>query len=86
MNESPTNKFVAMLAIIAVPFALGAFVLAWSPSEQFHNSDPHHDGYVQPRSVGDLVEKVQASTVSVFCNVGKNGGGMGTAWAIATLG
>ncbi len=82
MNESPSNKFVAMLAIIAVPFALGAFVLAWSPSDQFHKSDPEFDGYVQPRSVGDLVEKIQASTVSVFCDVGKVGGGMGTAWAI----
>jgi serine protease Do len=82
MNESLSNKFVAMLAIIAVPFALGAFVLAWSPSDQFHKSDPEFDGYVQPRSVGDLVEKIQASTVSVFCDVGKVGGGMGTAWAI----
>ena len=82
MNDSASNKFVAMLAIIAVPFALGAFVLAWSPSDQFHNSDPHHDGYVQPRSVGELVEKVQASTVSVFCDLSKNDGVMGTAWAI----
>lgn len=82
MNESPTNKFVAILAIIAMPFALGAFLLAWSPSDQFQNSDPKHDGYVQPRSVGDLVERVQASTVSVFCEVGKDNGVMGTAWAI----
>jgi len=25
-----------------------------------------HDGYMQPRSIGDLVEKTQASTVSVY--------------------
>ena len=82
MSYSDSNKFLAMLAIIAVPFALGAFMLAWSPANQFHNSDPHHDGYVQPRSVGELVEKVQASTVSVFCDLSKNDGVMGTAWAI----
>jgi hypothetical protein len=29
-------------------------LLAWSPSEQFHMSNPESDGYVQPRSVGDL--------------------------------
>ena len=63
MNHSDSNKFVAMLAIISVPFALGAFALAWSPADQFHNSDPQHDGYVQPRSVGDLVLTTQESTL-----------------------
>jgi len=82
MSHSDSNKFVAMLAIIAVPFALGAFILAWSPSNQFHRSDPQRDGYVQPRSIGDLVEKTQASTVSVYCEVSKTKGSMGTAWAI----
>jgi serine protease Do len=80
--NSASNKFVAMLAIIAVPFALGAFMLAWAPSDQFHRSNPRHDGYVQPRSVGDLVEKTQASTVSVFCDLSKAKGSIGTAWAI----
>lgn len=82
MTNSGSNKFIAALAIIATPFALGAFMLAWAPSDQFHRSDPHHDGYVQPRSVGDLVEETQASTVSVFCKVSKDDFGMGTAWAI----
>ena len=82
MTDLASNKFVAMLAIIAVPFALGAFMLAWAPSDQFHRSNPRHDGYVQPRSVGDLVEKTQASTVSVFCDLSKTKGSMGTAWAI----
>jgi S1-C subfamily serine protease len=82
MTNSASNKFVAALAIIATPFALGAFMLAWSPSDQFHKSDPQHDGYVQPRSVGDLVERTQESTVSVFCDVSKDEGVMGTAWAI----
>ena len=82
MNDSASNKFVAALAIIATPFALGAFMLAWSPSEQFHMSNPKSDGYVQPRSVGDLVERTQESTVSVFCVVRDDDWGLGTAWAI----
>ena len=82
MKDSASHKFVAALAIIATPFALGAFMLAWSPSDQFHNSDPKHDGYVQPRSVGELVERTQESTVSVFCVVRDDDWGMGTAWAI----
>jgi serine protease Do len=82
MTESASNKFVAALAIIATPFALGAFMLAWSPSEQFHMSNPKSDGYVQPRSVGDLVERTQESTVSVFCDISKDNFMQGTAWAI----
>ena len=82
MTNSASNKFVAVLAIIATPFALGAFMLAWSPSDQFHQSNPKSDGYVQPRSVGDLVEKTQESTVSVYCDVSKYDFALGTAWAI----
>jgi S1-C subfamily serine protease len=82
MTNSASNKFVAALAIIATPFALGAFMLAWSPADQFHQSNPKSDGYVQPRSVGALVERTQESTVSVFCDVSKDNYSMGTAWAI----
>ena len=82
MNQTPSSKFVATLAIIATPFALGAFLLAWAPSNQFHLSDPKQDGYVQPRSSGDLVAKTQESTVSVFCEKSKDNIKVGTAWAI----
>jgi len=82
MNETASRKFVVALAIIATPFALGAFILAWSPSNQFHLSDPKYDGYAQPRSSGDLVAKTQESTVSVYCEKAKDDLKMGTAWAI----
>jgi S1-C subfamily serine protease len=82
MSETPSNKFIAFVAIVATPFALGAFLLAWAPAQQFSNTDPKYDGYVQPRSVSDLVEKTQASTVTVFCEPNKKDGVLGTAWAI----
>ena len=82
MRDTDTNKFVAALAIIATPFALGAFMLAWAPAGQFAAQDPKHDGYVQPRSISDLVEKASESTVTVWCEVSKNDGAQGTAWAI----
>jgi hypothetical protein len=31
MSEPTANKFIALLVIIAAPFAMGAFFLAWSP-------------------------------------------------------
>ncbi len=82
MRDSASNKFVAALAIIATPFALGAFMLAWSPAAQYGLEDPKRDGYVQPRSVYDLVDKTSESTVTVWCEVSKNNGVQGTAWAI----
>jgi S1-C subfamily serine protease len=82
MRDTDTNKFVAALAIIATPFALGAFMLAWSPAAQYGLEDPKRDGYVQPRSVYDLVDKTSESTVTVWCEVSKNNGAQGTAWAI----
>ena len=82
MRDSDSNKFVAALAIIATPFALGAFMLAWSPAVQYGLEDPKRDGYVQPRSVYDLVDKTSESTVTVWCEVSKNNEAQGTAWAI----
>jgi serine protease Do len=82
MNQNPANKFIAALAIIATPFALGAFILTWAPSEQFHRSDPEYDGYVQPRDVGGLVAKTQESTVTVYCEKTDEDYKVGTGWAI----
>ena len=82
MNESGSRKFTAFLAIIGTPFALGAFLLAWSPAAQYADSDPKHDGYVQPRSIGTLVERTQQSTVTVFCRAGEGANSLGTGWAI----
>ncbi len=77
-----TNKFIAYLAIVAAPFAMGAFFLAWAPAQQYGYEDPAGDGYVQPRSINTLVETTQESTVTVWCDVSKDRGLQGTAWAI----
>jgi S1-C subfamily serine protease len=80
MSETPANKFIAALVIIAAPFAMGAFFLAWAPAHQFQITDPYSDGYVQPRNIGELVANTSRSTVAVFCDVpGKES--IGSAWA-----
>ncbi len=80
--KQETNKFIAFLAIIATPFALGAFFLTWAPSAQFASEDPAGDGYVPPRSIQQLVDKTQESTVTVWCEPSENKGTQGTGWAI----
>ena len=68
--------------MIAAPFALGAFFLAWAPSAQFASEDPAGDGYVPPRSIQTLVERTQESTLNVRCEPTSTNIGGGTAWAI----
>ena len=82
MSESPSTKFIALVTIVAAPFALGAFMLAWAPAQQFSNSNPASDGYVAPRSISEMIDKVQTSTVTVFCELGKERFKQGTGWAI----
>jgi S1-C subfamily serine protease len=82
MSESPANKFVAFLVIVAAPFAMGAFFLAWAPAQQYSLTDPRSDGYVQPRDINKLVNNTSRSTVSVFCDVPKKEG-IGSAWAVS---
>jgi S1-C subfamily serine protease len=77
-----TNKFIAFLAIIAAPFALGAFLLTWAPSAQFANEDPAGDGYVPPRSIERLVDWTQESTVTVWCDTKESTRAQGSGWAI----
>lgn len=82
MRETDSNKFIAYLAIIATPFALGAFLLSWAPSIQYTNEDPSSDGYVPPRIIEQLVDATQQSTVTVWCKPVHGKGKQGTAFAI----
>jgi len=82
MTNTDSNNFVAYLAIVAAPFALGAFFLAWAPSAQYASEDPAGDGYVTPRSIEQLVDRTQSSTVTIWCEPATGEAWQGTAWAI----
>ncbi len=81
MNRSD-KPFIAFLAIITAPIAAGALLLSWAPSNHFFDFAPEFDGYVAARDIRSVVEVTQDSTLTVFCDLGKDRGGMGTAWAI----
>jgi len=56
---------------------------SWGPISQYRNTDPTIDGFVEPRSISALIDMVQNSTVSVFCEFGATGNSdQGTGWAI----
>ena len=82
VKDESAQKFTIFLLIITTALAGGAFALAWGPSKQFNASDPRIDGYSQPRSIGELVDRTQKSTVTVFCNLPGDKFSQGTAWAL----
>lgn len=81
MNEAG-SRFIAFLAIIATALAGGAFVMSWQSSNHFFNFTPDKDGYVAPLDISKVVDDTQESTVQVNCKVAKDGGAIGTGWAI----
>jgi S1-C subfamily serine protease len=82
MENNIAQKVTAFATILALPFALGAFVLAWAPAQQFYLSDPIYDGFVQPRSISELVDITQDSTVTVLCEYKEGQYNQGTAFAV----
>ena len=82
MENNISQKIIAFATILALPFALGAFVLTWAPAQQYYLSDPTYDGFVQPRSISKLVETTQDSTVTVYCDYGVEKYTQGTAFAV----
>jgi S1-C subfamily serine protease len=73
---------IALSVFLLLVLAVGA-IFAWGPIMQYRNTDPRFDGYVQPRSIANLVELVQESTVSIYCNYGTEGDfDLGSGWAM----
>lgn len=85
-SSNHLSKIVKLnLAItMALILALGVSgIYALGPIMQYRNTDPVIDGYVQPRSISDLVDLVQKSTVSIYCEFGEEDDyDLGTGWAL----
>ena len=77
---SRVNLILALLTLVLL--GTGTY-FAWGPVNQYRNSDPALDGYVQPRSIANLVDIVQQSTVTIYCDFGTGDSyDQGTGWAM----
>lgn len=84
------RRFKLTLTWLSFSLALLSLVLigtgvyfGWGPVMQYRNTDPQRDGYVQPRSIVNLVDLVQSSTVTIYCYHGsKEDYDQGTGWAM----
>jgi S1-C subfamily serine protease len=72
--------FIAVLVILATPFALGSFMLSSVGHEILKEMDPQESGYAAPRNTGTLIENSQNSTVMVECKNDESS--LGSGWAI----
>lgn len=81
-SHSILPKINFIVSISTLLLLIIGLVFAWGPITQYRNTDPTIDGYVQPRSIADLVALVQDSTVSIYCEFGSEGEyELGTGWA-----
>lgn len=77
------KKVAGMLAVVAVLLGGTGVYLGIGPYLNYNNTDPSSDGYVPPRSIERLVDQVQASTVTVFCDYSEDNYSQGSGWAIS---
>ena len=78
-------KKVAPIAAVASLVLVSAGIYFGYPVYKNYNyTDPSQDGYVAPRSPGDVVNMVQESVVKVICDDNPNDDGywFGSGWAI----
>jgi S1-C subfamily serine protease len=82
-NPSKLSKLNFVITVATFLCLVIGIVYAWGPVTQYRNTDPTMDCYVQPRSIADLVDLVQDSTVSIYCEFGSEGDyELGSGWAL----
>ena len=72
-------RFATLATIVAVALLFSSIR---GPLEQYRISDPVENGYVEPRDYAGIVNKLESSVVTVFCDVSDEEGSQGTAFAI----
>lgn len=70
---------VMTLALIVV---LGVQVVTTQPLKNFYSqTDPDTNGYVEPRDLGAIIEKLDASVLTIYCEINEEDSIQGTAWS-----
>jgi serine protease Do len=82
MKTKLRSVFIPVTLTITLFLASGAFYMSWNLQTRYLDASPNVDGYVSPRSVADLVEQTQESTVTVYCEIDKDSQWQGSGWSI----
>lgn len=77
-----SNVHLWRIVTVAVVLALGAQFAYLQPLRNFYElSDPDTNGFVEPRDLGAIIGKLDASVVSIYCEINEEENVQGTAWA-----
>ena len=76
------KRFAGPIAIVALLLGGGGVYLGIGQYLHYNNTDPVHNGFVPPRNIENLVDRVLESTVTIYCYVKKGGSWQGSGWAI----
>jgi S1-C subfamily serine protease len=77
-NNSHLWRVLTLLVIVV----LGLQVSTTQPLRDFYSqTDPDTNGYVEPRDLGAIIEKLDESVVTIYCDISKDEGIQGTAWS-----
>jgi serine protease Do len=77
-NNSHIWRVVTLILIVA----LGMQVSSTQPLKDFYNlTDPESNGYVEPRNLGAIIDKLDASVVTIYCEINQEDSIQGTAWS-----
>ena len=76
------NSHLWRAVTLALIVALGLQVSTTQPLKDFYSqTDPDTNGYVEPRDLGSIIEKLDASVVSIYCEINVDDSIQGTAWS-----
>jgi S1-C subfamily serine protease len=76
------NSHLWRVVTLALIVALGLQVSTTQPLKDFYTqTDPDTNGYVEPRNLGSIIEKLDASVVSIYCEINEDDSFQGTAWS-----
>lgn len=76
------NSHLWRVVTLALIVALGLQVSTTQPIKDFYSqTDPDTNGYVEPRDLGSIIEKLDASVVSIYCEINEDDSFQGTAWS-----
>ena len=76
------KRFAGLIAVAALLLGGAGVYLGVGPYFHYVNTDPAHNGLVEPRNLEDMVGVVLESTVTIYCDVKKGKSWQGSGWAI----
>lgn len=68
--------------LIALTFIGYLTINTHGPIAHFRDSNPEVNGYVPPRDFEAVLKKLDESVVTIYCDLSKDKGSLGTAWSL----